>query len=68
VLEQSCEIAGRRPSLFADVDPRQCAAALKLAAGCSEQYGFQYICCMNAGSLPTQHLGGAILTPIFACA
>lgn len=50
-------------TLFADVDPRQCAAALKLAAGCSEQYGFQYICCLNAGSLPTQHLGDFDLDP-----
>jgi uncharacterized protein YydD (DUF2326 family) len=44
-------------TLFADVDPRQSAAALKLAADCSKQYGFQYICCLNAGSLPLEHLG-----------
>jgi uncharacterized protein YydD (DUF2326 family) len=44
-------------TLFADVDPRQYAAALKLAADCSVQYGFQYICCLNVGSLPREHLG-----------
>jgi uncharacterized protein YydD (DUF2326 family) len=42
-------------SLFADVDPRQYAAALKLAAENSVKYGFQYICCLNVGSLPRDH-------------
>jgi uncharacterized protein YydD (DUF2326 family) len=50
-------------SLFADVDPRQYAGALKLAAECSAKYGFQYICCLNVGSLPTQHLGDFDLNP-----
>jgi uncharacterized protein YydD (DUF2326 family) len=50
-------------SLFADVDPRQYAGALKLAAECSAKYGFQYICCLNVGSLPTQHLGEFDLNP-----
>ncbi len=50
-------------SLFADVDPRQYAGALRLAAECSEKYGFQYICCLNVGTLPTQHLGDFDLTP-----
>lgn len=44
-------------TLFADVDPRQHAAALKLAADVSARLGFQYICCQNTGSLPRQHLG-----------
>jgi uncharacterized protein YydD (DUF2326 family) len=43
-------------SLFADVDPRQYAAALKLAAQKSTEFGFQYICCLNIGSLPATHL------------
>ena len=42
-------------SLFADVDPRQYAAALKLAAENSGKYGFQYICCLNVGSLQRDH-------------
>jgi uncharacterized protein YydD (DUF2326 family) len=45
-------------SLFADVDPRQYAAALKLAAQKSAEFGFQYICCLNIGSLPTSLLEG----------
>jgi uncharacterized protein YydD (DUF2326 family) len=50
-------------SLFADVDPRQYAGALKLAAECSEKYGFQYICCLNTGMLPRQYLGTFDLDP-----
>ena len=38
-------------SLFADVDPRQVAFALKLAAEVSSDYGFQYITCLNVGAL-----------------
>jgi uncharacterized protein YydD (DUF2326 family) len=49
-------------SLFADVDPRQYAGALKLAAECSAKFGFQYICCLNSGTLPLQHLGDFDLT------
>jgi len=44
-------------TLFADVDPRQYAAALKLAAENSVKYGFQYVCCLNVGSLPRDHFG-----------
>jgi uncharacterized protein YydD (DUF2326 family) len=44
-------------TLFADVDPRQYAAALKLASENSVKYGFQYICCLNVGSLPRDHFG-----------
>jgi uncharacterized protein YydD (DUF2326 family) len=44
-------------SVFADVDPRQYGLALQLAASTSEAEGFQYICCLNAGALPTLHLG-----------
>ncbi|MET4232645.1 uncharacterized protein YydD (DUF2326 family) [Bradyrhizobium sp. LA6.10] len=50
-------------SLFADVDPRQYAKALKLAAVNSEKYGFQYICCLNVGSLPKDHFGEFSLEP-----
>lgn len=44
-------------SLFADVDPRQYAGALKLAAKTSQSLGFQYICCLNSGSLPKEYFG-----------
>lgn len=50
-------------ALFADVDPRQTAAALKLAAENSAKYGFQYICCLNVGSLPTEYLGEFKIDP-----
>lgn len=49
--------------LFADVDPRQYAAALKLAAENSAKYGFQYICCLNVGSLPRDHLDDFDIEP-----
>jgi len=51
-------------SLFADVDPRQYGLALQLAAEKSESEGFQYICCLNAGALPTEHLGDLDLDAI----
>jgi len=38
--------------LFADVDERQKALALQLAARESEKLGFQYICTMNSDSIP----------------
>lgn len=38
--------------LFADVDERQKALALELAAIESEKKGFQYICTMNSDSIP----------------
>jgi len=44
-------------SVFADVDPRQYGLALQLAASTSKAEGFQYICCLNAGALPSAHLG-----------
>jgi uncharacterized protein YydD (DUF2326 family) len=50
-------------SLFADVDPRQYAAALKLAAENSVKYGFQYICCLNVGSLPRDHFADFDIEP-----
>lgn len=40
-------------ALFADVDPRQYALALRLAASRAEAEGFQYICCLNTGALPS---------------
>jgi uncharacterized protein YydD (DUF2326 family) len=44
-------------TMFADVDPRQYGLALQLAATTSVKEGFQYICCLNAGALPKDHLG-----------
>jgi uncharacterized protein YydD (DUF2326 family) len=44
-------------TMFADVDPRQYGLALQLAASKAEQEGFQYICCLNSGALPLEHLG-----------
>jgi uncharacterized protein YydD (DUF2326 family) len=44
-------------SMFADVDQRQYGLALQLAAKVSVAEGFQYICCLNVGALPTDHLG-----------
>lgn len=39
-------------SVFADVDERQIASALKLAAKTAESKGFQYICCLNSDKVP----------------
>jgi uncharacterized protein YydD (DUF2326 family) len=39
-------------TLFADVDERQKAQALELAARESAAKGFQYICCLNSDTLP----------------
>lgn len=44
-------------SMFADVDQRQYGLALQLAARVSDEEGFQYICCLNVGALPRDHLG-----------
>lgn len=44
-------------SMFADVDQRQYGLALQLAGRVSEAEGFQYICCLNVGALPKEHLG-----------
>jgi uncharacterized protein YydD (DUF2326 family) len=40
--------------IFADVDERQKALALELAAKESETRGFQYICTLNTDTLPTK--------------
>lgn len=45
-------------SMFADVDQRQYGLALQLAKRVSDAEGFQYICCLNVGALPRDHLGG----------
>jgi len=42
--------------IFADVDARQIASALKLAKIESEKDNFQYICTMNKDSIPTDFL------------
>jgi uncharacterized protein YydD (DUF2326 family) len=44
-------------TLFADVDPRQYGLALQLANKTSKDEGFQYVCCLNSGALPTAQLG-----------
>lgn len=51
-------------TIFADVDERQKAHALELAARTADQYGFQYICCLNSDSLPTSDFSeGFVLSP-----
>ena len=44
-------------SMFADVDPRQYGLAIQLSESVSREEGFQYICCLNGGALPVDHLG-----------
>jgi uncharacterized protein YydD (DUF2326 family) len=44
-------------TLFADVDPRQVATALKLAEQKSKEFGFQYICCLNSGLVAGKDFG-----------
>lgn len=44
-------------SLFADVDPRQYGLALQLAEEKARTEGFQYICCLNSGTVPSEQLG-----------
>jgi uncharacterized protein YydD (DUF2326 family) len=39
-------------SIFADVDERQKAHALEVAARAAGTQGFQYICCLNSDSVP----------------
>src|SRR3546814_4553076 len=51
-------------SMFADVDPRQYGLALQLAFQVSTAEGFQYICCLNVGDLPKEHLGALELDPM----
>lgn len=50
-------------SMFADVDPRQYGLALQLAGRVSRAEKFQYICCLNVGALPRDHLGDLDLGP-----
>lgn len=51
-------------SMFADVDPRQYGMALQLAHRVSAAEGFQYICFLNVGALPKEHLGELDLDPL----
>jgi uncharacterized protein YydD (DUF2326 family) len=44
-------------SVFDGVDPRQKAAALRLAQRQSSEAGFQYLICLNAGDVPWTDLG-----------
>jgi uncharacterized protein YydD (DUF2326 family) len=39
-------------TIFADVDERQVALALELAARRAEEFGFQYICTLNSDAVP----------------
>ena len=39
-------------TIYADVDERQKAHALELAARMADAHGFQYICCLNSGAIP----------------
>jgi uncharacterized protein YydD (DUF2326 family) len=39
-------------TIFADVDERQKAHALELAARSADAHGFQYICCLNSDGVP----------------
>lgn len=39
-------------TIFADVDERQKAHAIELAAKTANSYGFQYICCLNSDAIP----------------
>ena len=39
-------------TIFADVDERQKAHALELAAKTADEQGFQYICCLNSDGIP----------------
>jgi uncharacterized protein YydD (DUF2326 family) len=41
-------------TIFADVDERQKAHALELAANTAEEQDFQYICCLNSDSVPRE--------------
>jgi len=41
-------------SIFADVDERQKAHALELAARTAEAHGLQYICCLNSDGVPKE--------------
>lgn len=43
-------------TIFSDVDERQVARALELAAQKSKELGFQYICTMNSDNLPINDL------------
>ena len=51
-------------TLFADVDQRQYGLALQLAMKTADAEGFQYICCLNAGALPKEHLGNLDLEAV----
>lgn len=39
-------------SVFADVDERQIASAIKMVSKLSQDTGFQYICCLNSDKVP----------------
>ena len=44
-------------TIYADVDERQIATALKVSKDFSEESGFQYICCLNSDKVPWNLLG-----------
>lgn len=43
-------------SIYADVDERQIASAIKFAEKVSRESGFQYICCLNSDKVPWELL------------
>lgn len=43
-------------TLFGDVDERQTASALRLAAQVADSTGLQYICCLNSDQVPDEEL------------
>ncbi len=45
-------------SIFADVDERQKAHAIELAAATADAHGFQYICCLNSDGVPESDFSG----------
>jgi uncharacterized protein YydD (DUF2326 family) len=51
-------------SMFADVDQRQYGLALQLAYRVSAAERFQYVCSLNVGALPREHLGELELDPL----
>ena len=53
---QSLKILFHDSIIFADVDERQKAHAIELAAKESERLGFQYICTLNTDNIPKNDL------------
>jgi uncharacterized protein YydD (DUF2326 family) len=52
-LAEYAELQRLQSEETAEVDERQKAHALELAAQTATKYGFQYICCLNSDGVPT---------------